>query len=199
MSSTSRRARRVRRLTRFAPSNFRLRTNTKPPSIGRGLRALWRCRDPSLRWREAPPDSRDSLSKQLRRPSPTGLGLLSCGGVAHCVRSTSTPHSEGESASALPFSLSSWRCRDPSLRWREAPPDSRDSLSKQMRRPSPTGLGLLICGGAGNRTRVRAGLFRTSTCVAALSLLGLNASCGTASSGPVTVWLSARSRNRSDW
>jgi len=73
---------------------------------------LWNCRDPSLRSREAPSDSRDSLSQQLRRPSPTGLGLLNCGGVAHCVRSTSTPHSEGESASALPFSLSSWRCRE---------------------------------------------------------------------------------------
>ena len=57
----------------------------------------------------------------------------------------------------------------------------------------------LTCGGAGNRTRVRPGSFRSSTCVAALSLLGPGASCGTAPGGPVTVWLSARSRDRSDW
>ena len=54
-------------------------------------------------------------------------------------------------------------------------------------------------GGAGNRTRVRAGFFRTSTCVAALSLLGPNASCGTASGGPATVSFSSRSRDRSAW
>ena len=42
-------------------------------------------------------------------------------------------------------------------------------------------------GGAGNRTRVRPGSFRSSTCVAALSLLGPGASCGTAPGGPVTV------------
>ena len=71
--------------------------------------------------------------------------------------------------------------------------------TQQCKEPRGSTLGPLNCGGAGNRTRVRAGFFRTSTCVAALSLLGPGASCGTAPGGPATVSFSACFRDRSNW
>jgi len=66
---------------------------------------------------------------------------------------------------------------------RRSPPASSSRFPpcpcQQIREPRGSTLGSRMCGGAGNRTRVRSGLLRPSTCVAALMLLGPRASCGT--------------------